>query len=81
MKSVWKETRGKWYCPSSSWWDHPAVKLKLNEELSVKNKTHEHENTNSKINEKYLYELDKISLEENNEDWQKRVLKNEIKNL
>ena len=45
------------------------------------NETHEHENIYSEINEKELYEIYKLSLDENYKEWHKRAFESEFVNI
>ena len=74
----WKYLGGKWYSPTSSWLDHPAGNWKIKIK-SVKNKTNDHKNTNIKIDEKYLYDIDTLSLDENYKEQRKRGFESKIK--
>ena len=52
-----------------------------NEKLSVKNETHKYENTNCKINEKYLYGLDKLSFDEDDKERQNHAFERKLENI
>ena len=44
----------------------------------MKNETHEHENTNSEIDEKYIYELDILSPDEIYKEWRKGAFERKL---
>ena len=47
----------------------------------MKFETHEHGNTEGEIDEKYLHEIDKLSLDRNYKEWRKRAFESELENM